>query len=225
MSRVEARSSTVGRARFRRSRPAVKDLRRARYTRRTQHVTITGLTKISRINLALVLALTACATQATQRSSAVIGAAGAPSPTPLSLSLDTLTGEPIELASMRGRAVLVIAFDHDDLRSHATLRDAERVARAHPDSLTVLAMCGNPGSYRTLRTLLEAFARALDLERTTVVLASDQVREGTSPLGPIEHVPTSILVNRAGIVSRTVVGLLDERAIEQLVRPALPPGG
>lgn len=120
--------------------------------------------------------------------------------------------------------MLVIAFNHDDLRSQATLREAERVARAHADSLVVIGVCGNPGSFRTLRTLLEAFARVLELERTVLAVASDAVREGTSPLGPIEHVPTAILINRAGVVARTVVGLLDQRALEQLVRPALPPG-
>lgn len=138
--------------------------------------------------------------------------------------MESLTGEPIDLASLRGRAVLVIAFNHDDLRSQATLRDAERVARAHPDSLTVIALCGNPGSFRTLRTLLEAFARVLELEVTKIAIADDHVREGTSPLGAIEHVPTTILINRAGIVSRTVVGLVDQQGMEALVRPALPAG-
>lgn len=121
--------------------------------------------------------------------------------------------------------MLVIAFNYDDLRSQATLRNAERVARAHRESLTVLALCGNPGPFRTLRLLLETFARVLELEATQIVIADDRVREGTSPLGAIEHVPTSILINRAGIVSRTVVGLLDQQEIEALVRPALPPGG
>lgn len=173
-----------------------------------------------------IASLTAsCAGGASQtRSSTPIGAAGTPSPSPITLSLESLTGEPIDLASLRGRAVLVIAFNHDDLRSQATLRDAERVARAHPDSLTVIALCGNPGSFRTLRTLLEAFARVLELEVTKIAIADDHVREGTSPLGAIEHVPTTILINRAGIVSRTVVGLVDQQGMEAIVRPALPAG-
>jgi hypothetical protein len=173
-----------------------------------------------------VFSLTNCATNAgSTRATTAIGAAGTPTPSPISLALDTVAGEPLELASLRGRAVLVVAFNHDDLRSQATLREAERVARAHRESLVVVAMCGNPGSHRTLRTLLEAFTQVLELRQTTVVVASDAVREGTSPLGPIEHVPTTILINRAGVVSRTVVGLLDQQAIEALVRPALPPGG
>lgn len=170
------------------------------------------------------LALSACATGGRAQDGALVGQSQ-PSARPIELQLETTSGEPLELASLRGRAVLVIAFNHDDLRSHATLREAERVARAHPDSLAVIAVCGNSGSFRTLRTLLEAFARVLELERTVVVVATDSVREGTSPLGPLPNVPTTILINRAGIVSRTVVGLLDQREIEALVRPALPPGG
>jgi hypothetical protein len=193
-------------------------------------MTTLSVRTIAALSLALCSSLLApsagCASGAgNSRSTTPIGAAGTPSPAPISLSLESLSGEPLELASLRGRAVLVIAFNHDDLRSQATLRDAERVARAHPETLTVVALCGNPGSFRTLRLLLETFARVLELEATKVVMADDRVREGTSPLGAIEHVPTTILINRAGVVSRTVVGLIDQRAIEELVRPALPPGG
>ncbi len=174
---------------------------------------------------ALLAALaSSCASSRGTSSGAVVGQSQ-PSPRPIELALETTTGDTLELATLRGRAVLVVAFNHDDLRSHATLREAERVARAHPDSLAVVAICGNPGSFRTLRTLLEAFAHVLELERTVVVVASDAVREGTSPLGPVPNVPTTILINRAGIVSRTVIGLLSQREIEAIVRPALPPGG
>lgn len=175
--------------------------------------------------LLAALSLAHCASAQRPDYAAPVGAAGTPAPAPLTLSLETVSGEPIELAALRGKAVLLIAFNHDDLRSHATLRDAERVARAHPDSLSVIAICGNPGSNRTLRMMLETFAGVLELRRVTVALASDAIREGTSPLGAIEHVPTTILVNRAGVIARTVVGLMDEQAIESLVRPALPAGG
>jgi hypothetical protein len=165
-----------------------------------------------------------CATSSGRAQGGTIGQSER-GPAPVSLELETVTGDTISLESLRGRAVLVIAFTHDDLRSHATLREAERVARAHRESLAVIALCGNQGSSRTLRTLLQTFASVLELERVTVTLASDSIREGTSPLGVIESVPTTILINRAGYVSRTVLGLLDQRAIEALVAPALPPGG
>ncbi len=143
----------------------------------------------------------------------------------MTLTLETARGDSIALESLRGRAVLVIAFTHDDLRSHATLREAEQVARAHPGSLAVISVCGNQAPPATLRILLQTFASVLELERVVVTLASAEVREGTSPLGPIEGVPTTILINRAGYVSRTVTGVLDRRAIEAIVAPALPPGG
>jgi hypothetical protein len=143
----------------------------------------------------------------------------------VTLTLETARGDSIALESLRGRAVLVIAFTHDDLRSHATLREAEQVARAHPGSLAVISVCGNQAPPATLRILLQTFASVLELERVVVTLASAEVREGTSPLGPIEGVPTTILINRAGYVSRTVTGVLDRRAIEAIVAPALPPGG
>ncbi|MDP3278164.1 MAG: hypothetical protein Q8Q09_23460 [Deltaproteobacteria bacterium] len=141
----------------------------------------------------------------------------------LTLSLETPDAAVIDLGELRGRAVLVIAFDYDDLRSQATLREAELLARRHPDTLTVLALCGNPGPHQRLRALLGAFSSVLGLTATRIVLATDEIRAGTSSLGPIAHVPTTILVNRAGFVARTVVGLMDRGALEALVQPALPP--
>ena len=141
------------------------------------------------------------------------------------LQLERPDGTTLDIASFRGRAVLVIAFMHDDLRSQATLRVVERVAQRHAQSLVVVAMCGNEGPAYQQRILLDVFARVIELRQTLVAFANQSVREGTSPLGVIEHVPTIVLINRAGYVSRTVVGVVDEAAVEALVRPALPAGG
>jgi hypothetical protein len=141
----------------------------------------------------------------------------------VNLALERVDGSVFEFSSARGKALLVIAFMHDDLRSQATLREAEQVARRHADSLVVVGVCGNEGQGFQLRTMLEVFARVLDLRAIQLLVADAAVRDGTSPLGVIEHVPTAVLINRAGYTASTVVGTMDQRALEALVAPALPP--
>lgn len=141
------------------------------------------------------------------------------------LQLERIDGTTVDLAAFRGRAVLVVAFMHDDLRSQATLREIEHVARRHRQSLVVIGVCGNEGPVSQQRMMLEVFSNVIEVSAMQLTFANASVRDGTSPLGVIEHVPTTVLINRAGYVARTVVGAMNEQAVEALIRPALPPGG
>ena len=134
------------------------------------------------------------------------------------------TGIRIELAEHRGVAVLVLAITTDHLPSQATLRALERVARRHPEGLFAVAMVGDNIPHEAVRTVLESYRMVADLQRVTLCLASEEVRAGTSALGPVARVPTMFFVNRAGAVSRTVEGIMTEAQIEALVAPAIPSG-
>jgi len=146
-------------------------------------------------------------------------------PEPIALTLERADGRAVELGAYRGRAVLVVAFLMDDLSSQAMLRHTERLARAYPDDLAVVAISGDRHAHAQHRELLGVFARVLELSRTEVVLADDAVRDGVSPLGPIERTPTTFLVNRAGVITRRLEGYLGPAELDALVAPALPRGG
>ncbi len=143
---------------------------------------------------------------------------------PVRLVLETAAGQHVDLADHRGLAVLVLAFTTDNLASQAMVRNVERVARRHPDALAAVAIAGDTGSRATLRTVLDAYRDVAALERTTLCLASDDVRAGESALGPIERVPTLFFINRAGVIVRRIEAVLSEQQLEALVAPALPPG-
>jgi hypothetical protein len=181
----------------------------------------------ARLVAPLAIALTSCAGSSSNQSGTatqneVIGVTPAQQ-MPLALALDGLDGRPVDIATFRGRAVLLIAFFMDDLPSQGILRHAERLARELGDDVAVVAVSGDRQPYRTHRDMAQIFARVNELQRTQILLADDAVRDGTSPLGEIEAVPTTFLVNRAGIVARRVQGYQDYSALRALVAPALPP--
>ncbi len=175
--------------------------------------------------LPLVLALLTAACWRRTQSPAYDPDAFTPPPAqePIRLVLPRPTGDPIDLADHRGKALLVLAFTTDNLASQALVRNLERVARRHPDDLAVVAIAGDAGAPSTLRVTLDAYRQVADLQRVELTVATDDVRNGTSALGPVEHVPTLFFVNRAGVIVRRLEALLSEAQIESLVAPALPP--
>lgn len=129
---------------------------------------------------------------------------------------------PIDVADHLGQAVLLIAFTMDNISSQAMLREAERVAAAHPEDLAVIGIAGEnlpPGPHLEM---LRVFRQVVGLQRVELARPDLEVREGTSALGVIERVPVAYLVNRAGRLSRRVDGLQSRQQLEELVAPALP---
>jgi hypothetical protein len=110
----------------------------------------------------------------------------------------------------------------DDLPSQAMLRELELLARELPEDLRVVAVVGDRHPPRLLRDLALTYAQVVGLERVAVALATDEVRDGLSPLGAVEHVPSLYLVNRAGVLSRRVNGVLTLGALRAMIDPALP---
>jgi peroxiredoxin len=168
----------------------------------------------------LCLAMTASGCSGPERpASGSVSTERAPA---VSMLLDRSDGMPIELADYRGRAVLVIAFVMDDLGSQALLRHAERLATEHPEDLAVIAISGDRHPREHHAELARVYRLVLELNHVDVVLATDEIRQGHSPLGEIERVPTTFLVNRAGSVARKLEGYLTYEDLSALIAPALP---
>jgi hypothetical protein len=187
-------------------------------------VLVTRASRAARLGFFAALALGCVTTRRVVVAEPSEAALMPPSQEPVRLVLQTVSGDHLDIADHRGKAVLVLAFTTDHLVSQAMVRNLERVARRHPDSLAVIAIAGDTGSPSTLRAVLEAYRTVANLERVILTLAGDDVRNGVSALGLIEHVPTLFFLNRAGIISRRLEALLSEQQIETLIAPALPPG-
>lgn len=169
--------------------------------------------------LALALAAGCASAPPTPFTSPRRGDRGAP----VELALDCVDGR-LSLASLRGAAVLVVAFTTDNLASQALLRNVERVAAAHPDALVAVGLAGDRMAMRELSVVLGTYRDIAGLPHLRMCGADDSIRLGESDLGRIDRVPTLFLLNRAGAVARREEAVPTREAIEAMVAPALPPG-
>ncbi len=183
--------------------------------------------QLAALPVALALA-SACAAAPPATPARIVGISDPPPEVahgpPLTLSFERADGQTRDVTTLRGRAVLIVAARMDDLRSQAYVHSVERIARAHPDDLSVFVMLGDDYPHNQMAVLATSYARVMELQRSEVVLADAATRAGETQLGAIDRVPTTFLVNRAGVVSRRVEGLLTPSQLFDLVRPALPPG-
>lgn len=164
-----------------------------------------------------------------------LGCASAPPPSPftapargdraapIDLGLACLGGR-VQLSSLRGQAVLIVAITTENLASQALLRNVDRVAAAHPEGVVALAFAGDRMPERELTTVLETYRDVAGLQRVRLCGADDSIRRGESDLGAIERVPTLYFLNRAGAVARRVEGVPTVAELDAMVAPALPPG-
>lgn len=182
-----------------------------------------------------VLALTGTLFVAGCAHRAVAGPVTAPEPaveTPpaaldlreVTLAVDAVGGRRVDIATLRGRAILVAMLSTNDLGGHALARNLERLAAAHGDDLSVLVLATDGYDDATLRVAMDVFTEVVGLRHAAVAALPPTVRAGSSVFGEMTLAPTVFLVNRAGRVARRVGGYQSMAALLALVAPALPPG-
>lgn len=119
-----------------------------------------------------------------------------PSPAPIELKLETLDGDGVDLADLRGRPVLVNYFATwcvpciDEL---PRLNDLVPENEQTPGDLWIVGVSLDRGQ----RADLEAFVKATRL-RFAVALADEAALSGTTPFGPLPAVPASYLLDAEG---------------------------
>jgi peroxiredoxin len=110
---------------------------------------------------------------------------------PLALRLPALDGGELDLATLRGKLVVLHVFTTWSLAAQAEL-DGLIEADAAPD-VEVVGIALDPEG----RTLVAPW-RAGTGVRYLITLADDALQRGQSPLGPLSTVPTTILVGTDG---------------------------
>lgn len=142
----------------------------------------------------------------------------------MTLAVDAVGHRRVDLAALRGRAILVAALSTNDLGGHALARNLERLATAHGDDLAVLILATDGYDAPTLQVALEVFADVVGLRHAAVAPIPADVRAGSTPIGEVGLAPLVVLVNRAGRVARRLEGYQTMAALQALIAPALPPG-
>jgi hypothetical protein len=135
--------------------------------------------------------------------------------TPVSLSLRTTDGRTVELADQRGSPVLLAVLATYDGVSQACMRSLSRFARDHQDVL-VLGILAQPGA----ATFAPLFETAMAAPFSVTWDPSESITTGTSDLGPLDAVPTFVVLRADGRIGARHVGYLSARELEQLVESA-----
>jgi hypothetical protein len=132
----------------------------------------------------------------------------------LDLGLRLSDGRWLELADLRGKAVLLFVFATFDAVSQASLKSLRPFVPQHPEVLVV----GIAAQPRALQ-LVEAWDYALDPPFVVGADPYGRVENGESTLGKIETVPTYILYDERGYEIDRTTGLVTEGDLARLVAP------
>lgn len=131
----------------------------------------------------------------------------------IELALRRPDGTFLDIGEMRGTPILIFVFATFDAVSQVELHPLQEIARAHPD-LPIIGIAAQPGA----RLLVEAYEHALNPPFQVTYDPEETVSEGQSSLGPIEAVPTFIMLDRRGVPVGRHVGFAEQPELEALVR-------
>lgn len=110
---------------------------------------------------------------------------------PVAMTVSALDGGDLDLTRHRGEVVVLHVFATWSLAAQADVLSLDRLVGR--DGVVVIGLALDEEGYQ-----LVAPWRTASQVRYQVALATDDVRAGTSPLGPIAVVPTTIVLDRAG---------------------------
>jgi hypothetical protein len=141
------------------------------------------------------------------------GPAARPRPAgpPIGLVLPATDGSQIDLAKLRGRLVVVHVFASWSLAAQA---DVIQLDAVYAEGATAVI---GVGVDLDGAVVLRPWQRGSGA-RYPVAVADDGVRAGKSALGPIDRVPVTLVLDRAGAVVRRHVGPLPRGALEKWLR-------
>jgi peroxiredoxin len=135
---------------------------------------------------------------------------------PIGLTLPALHGGDIELARYRGEPVVLHLFTTWSLAAQLDVPQLSEIARSG-DQVEVVGIALDPDGY----DLVAPWARESGVPYL-VTLATDPIRRGSSPLGPIGEVPTTIIVDPSGRIAHKLERPLQPGELRRLLRGLQP---
>jgi hypothetical protein len=175
------------------------------------------------IGAALAAATASCS--GTQRKVEASTASASTRKPPLRFAYEAVDGRPISTESLANRVSVIGFLTTYDVYSQAEARYLAMLEHRHTPRINVAAlMLEAPEN----RPLVEAFAASLGLGYP-VALADAATIAGDGPFPGLHHVPSVVVLDRAGREAWRHVGFVNEAALEEAVRAveatSPPPGG
>jgi len=138
------------------------------------------------------------------------GVPAAATPAAIDVELRHASGDPLDLAELHGRQVLLYLFATFDLPSQAALEPLREVALQHPD-LRVVGIALQPNA----KELLQMFGNALEIEFPLAYDPNNLLLRGLTDVGPVEGVPMYVLLDGDGVIQRKSVGPMGAQALRR----------
>ncbi|MCC7535770.1 MAG: hypothetical protein IT379_06135 [Deltaproteobacteria bacterium] len=163
--------------------------------------------------VACALLLAACGGAARETSSVV----GRSDRLPVEWTVFDGEGVPVRLERMRGRVLLVWVFATYDAASIAMVDPLNRLVERRGDQVGVIGVAAQPNA----RQLLPLFGEAMRLRFQVTWDPEGHVLGDASPLGPIDLVPTLVVLDRRGYRLGAHPGPASDQELGRIVARAL----
>jgi hypothetical protein len=160
---------------------------------------------------ALAVALPACGGPPAQASPASVAPAAGPAP---HFAYQALDGRAVSSETLFNRVSVIAFITTYDVHSQAEVRLLAQLERHHSPRINVAALVLEAPENRPL---VEAFVSSLGLSYP-VALADEATIAGEGPFAGLHHVPSVVVLDRAGHEAWRHVGFVSEGALEAAVR-------
>ena len=132
------------------------------------------------------------------------------------LRLESLDGGEVDTDAYRGRVVVLHVFDTASPGASLDADQLNALTRAEPRRVMVIGVSLDPEGRRVVQGWRRAVAASY-----LIALGDAGVRAGGSPLGPIEVIPTTVVLDQSGAVRARIGRALSYGELARVVRPLL----
>ena len=132
------------------------------------------------------------------------------------LRLESLDGGEVDTATYRGRVVVLHLFDTAAPGAAVDADQLNALARAEPRRVMVIGVSLDPEGHHVVAGWRRAVAATY-----LIALGGAAVRAGGSPLGKVEVIPTTVVLDREGTVRARIGRALSYGELARVVEPLL----
>lgn len=169
-----------------------------------------------RLLLSLSVAVSALASACGGDKRDTTAAQGGASRLSVRMTMPAVDGGEIDLARYRGRVVVLHLFDTDTASAALDVEELSALTARRPEQAIVIGICLD----REGTSMARAWRRALGV-RYLVALGDDELRQGRSSLGRFRVVPSTFVLDRAGVMVRRIERPLERGEIDAVVADVL----
>lgn len=131
------------------------------------------------------------------------------------LSLRRADGTFLEVGELRGQVVVLFVLATFDGPSQMTIRPLRQLVETDPN-VAVVGICAQQGA----RLLVDAYEAALAPPFPITYDPVESITAGTSALGPLEAIPTLVVLDARGVEVARHVGYCDDACLAEMLSAA-----